>query len=78
MVMWFILQGFLISISLLVKVFRIIYEKTKKQAIDENRRRFLRGLIWVPAVSATLYGGLYERRHIQFVDVDINADKIQN
>lgn len=73
MVMWFILQAFLISISLLVKLLRMLYEKSKNQAIDENRRRFLRGLIWVPAVSATLYGGLYERRHIQFVDVDIDA-----
>ena len=49
--------------------------------MDESRRRFLRGVIWVPAVSATLYGGLYESRHIEFVEEEIdctNVPKLNN
>ena len=72
-VMWFILQLFLSIIALLVKIFRFVYEKTSKQKVDEGKRRFLRGLIWVPAISGVFYGGLYERRHIQFTEINVDA-----
>lgn len=72
-VMWYVLQVFLIILGILVKIFRLIYEKSRHQEIDESKRRFLRGVIWVPAISATLYGGLYESRHIEFVEQDINC-----
>ena len=34
---------------------------------------FLHGVVWVPAISATLYGGLYESRNIEFVEQDIDC-----
>ena len=34
---------------------------------------FLRGCIWVPAISGALYGGLYEKNHIEFTNIDIDA-----
>lgn len=72
-IMWFLLQLFLSIIALFVKIFRIIYEKSAKHKVDESKRRFLRGLIWVPAISGVFYGGLYERRHIQFTNVEVDA-----
>lgn len=72
-VMWYILQVFLSIIAFLVKIFRLIYEKTSGTKVDESRRRFLHGIIWVPAISATLYGGLYESRSIEFVEQEINC-----
>ncbi len=72
-VMWFMLQAILAVIGILVKIFRLLYEKTAGCKVDDSRRRFLRGVIWVPAVSAVLYGGLYERRHIEFDEVDIDV-----
>lgn len=80
-VMWYILQLCLIILGLLVKIFRLLYEKSLGKPLDESRRRFLRGAIWVPAISATLYGGLYERRHIEFVEETIeciDAPKLNN
>ena len=72
-VMWYVLQVFLSIIALLVKIFRLIYEKTSGTKVDESRRRFLHGVVWVPAISATLYGGLYESRNIEFVEQDIDC-----
>ena len=74
-VMWYMMQVLLIILALLIKVFRLLYEKTSGRAVDQSRRRFLRGLIWVPAISGALYGGLYERRHIEFTqqDIDVSA-----
>ena len=72
-VMWYMLQILLALSGILVKLFRTIYEKSSGKPIDPSRRRFLRGLIWVPAISGALYGGLYERRHIEFTQVDIDA-----
>ncbi len=72
-VMWFMLQAILAVVGILVKIFRLLYEKTAGCKVDDSRRRFLRGVIWVPAVSAVLYGGLYERRHIEFDEVDIDV-----
>ncbi len=73
MILWFVLQLFLIVLGVLIKVFRLLYEKSCHCKIDESRRRFLRGIIWVPTVSGVIYGGLYERRHIEFDDVDIDV-----
>lgn len=39
-VMWYVLQVFLSIIALLVKIFRLIYEKTSGTKVDESRRRF--------------------------------------
>ncbi len=72
-VMWFMLQAILAVVGILVKIFRLLYEQTAGCKVDDSRRRFLRGVIWVPAVSAVLYGGLYERRHIEFDEVDIDV-----
>ena len=72
-VLWFILQLFLIILAVIVKLLRLIYEKTKGAPVDESRRRFLRGCIWVPAISGALYGGLYEKNHIEFTNIDIDA-----
>lgn len=75
-IMWFLLQLFLSIIALLVKIFRVLYEKTSSHKVDESKRRFLRGLIWVPAISGVFYGGLYERRHIQFTNVEVDASSL--
>ena len=72
-VLWFVLQLFLIILAVIVKLLRLIYEKTKGAPVDESRRRFLRGCIWVPAISGALYGGLYEKNHIEFTNIDIDA-----
>ena len=72
-VIWFVLQLFLIILAVIVKLLRLIYEKTKGAPVDESRRRFLRGCIWVPAISGALYGGLYEKNHIEFTNIDIDA-----
>lgn len=72
-VLWFVLQVFLIILAAVVKVLRLLYEKTKGAPVDESRRRFLRGCIWVPAISGAFYGGLYEKNHIEFTNVDIDA-----
>lgn len=72
-VLWFVLQLFLIILAVIVKLLRLIYEKTKSAPVDESRRRFLRGCIWVPAISGALYGGLYEKNHIEFTNIDIDA-----
>ena len=72
-VLWFILQFFLIILAVVIKILRLIYEKTKGAPVDESRRRFLRGCIWVPAISGALYGGLYEKNHIEFTNIDIDA-----
>lgn len=72
-VLWFVLQLFLIILAVIVKLLRLIYEKTKGAPVDESRRRFLRGYIWVPAISGALYGGLYEKNHIEFTNIDIDA-----
>ena len=72
-VLWFVLQLFLIILAVIVKLLRLIYEKTKGASVDESRRRFLRGCIWVPAISGALYGGLYEKNHIEFTNIDIDA-----
>ena len=44
-VMWYVLQVFLSIIALLVKIFRLIYEKTSGTKVDESRRRFLHGVV---------------------------------
>ncbi len=72
-VLWFVLQLFLIILAVIVRLLRLVYEKIKAAPVDESRRRFLRGCIWVPAISGTLYGGLYEKNHIEFTDVDIDT-----
>lgn len=72
-VLWFVLQLFLIILAVIVKLLRLIYEKTKGAPVDESRRGFLRGCIWVPAISGALYGGLYEKNHIEFTNIDIDA-----
>lgn len=72
-VLWFVLQLFLIILAVIVKLLRLIYEKTKGAPVDESRRRFLRGCIWVPAISGALYGGLYEKNYIEFTNIDIDA-----
>ena len=72
-VLWFVLQLFLIILAVIVKLLRLIYEKTKGAPVDESRRRFLRGCIWVPAISGALYGGLYGKNHIEFTNIDIDA-----
>lgn len=72
-VMWYVMQLFLAVLAFLVKLFRLAYEKTAGRPVDPGRRRFLQGLIWVPAVSGALYGGLYERRHIQFTEQEIDV-----
>ena len=72
-VLWFMLQAFLIILAVVVKILRLIYEKTKGAPVDESRRRFLRGCIWVPAIAGTFYGGLYEKNHLEFTNVDIDA-----
>lgn len=72
-VMWYVMQIFLVILSILVKIFRIGLEKATDKKIDGSRRRFLHGLIWIPAVSGTLYGGLYESRHIEFDEVEIDC-----
>lgn len=73
-VLWFMLQLFLIILALIVKILRLVYENTKGTPVDESRRQFLRGCIWVPAISGVLYGGLYEKSHIEFTDVDIEVN----
>ena len=65
-------------IALLVKIFRLIYEKTSGTKVDESRRRFLHGVVWVPAISATLYVGLPESRNIEFVEQDIDCSAFLN
>lgn len=72
-VMWYVMQIFLAVTALLVKLFRSVYKKAAGRPVDPGRRRFLQGLIWVPAVSGALYGGLYERRHIQFTEQEIDV-----
>lgn len=74
-VLWFLLQLFLIILAGLVKIFRLLYEKISHNEVDESRRKFLRGLIWIPAISGIVYGGLYERRHIEFDEVTIDVSK---
>ena len=72
-ILWFMLQIFLIILAVIIKVLRLIYEKTSGTPVDESRRRFLRGCIWVPAIAGSLYGGLYEYGRIEFTNVDIDA-----
>ena len=79
LIMWFMVQLFLIVLGILVKIFRLLYEKSRSCQVDDSKRQFLRGLIWVPAISGIMYGGLYERRNIEFNSVDIgviNAPKL--
>ncbi len=70
---WLALQLLLIIFSFIVMVIRNIFEKISSHRVDESKRNFLCGLIWLPAVSTALYGSLYESRHIQFTDFTIKV-----
>lgn len=57
-VMWYVLQVFLSIIALLVKIFRLIYEKTSGTKVDESRRRFYMALFGC-LLSQLLYMVVY-------------------
>lgn len=55
-------------LSLIMFIVGLIH---KEQAPNAGRRNFLRALIWLPSLSLTAYGGLYEAKHIEYTNLNV-------
>lgn len=72
-VIWFVVISIATALSLIVLIISLFWTKAigKDTAPDPGRRNFLRQLVFLPAVGAGIYGGLYEPTQIEYNEVKI-------
>lgn len=65
------LQIIMAIFALLVMAIDFSLRKLIKQETNNSRRNFLRACIWLPSLSLTAYGSLYEARHIEYTHLSL-------